>query len=193
MVARANGLLGGCLARESFTLSQGFFYCLPAGAHPMELRIGDTEEFIDQADELDLGALLFQPSPGAPGGAAGKPDYKHLDDTALADLIETGAHYFAKNARLSASVASASLSRWARLGPLCSSAPTSCSIAEIRPWISVSGVVVVSMAVVFMMLPPQALREGGRADPAAGLLRGRPTLTEPMTTARLQSRPAFAG
>jgi putative DNA primase/helicase len=55
LVARLNGLLGGILARESFTLSQGFFYGRVKNAdHHCALFAGMP---IDLADDLDVGAI----------------------------------------------------------------------------------------------------------------------------------------
>jgi hypothetical protein len=60
---------------------------------PFELNLDDTEEHVDEADELDAGALPYQQTQAKPG--AGAPiDFKRLDENALRDLIETGQHYY---------------------------------------------------------------------------------------------------
>jgi putative DNA primase/helicase len=92
MVDRANGVVGGVCSRESWSLSQAFFYGridLMAAA-PFELLLDDTEEDVDEADELDAGALPYQP----PKGTGPQPDFKKLDEADLCNMIETGRHYY---------------------------------------------------------------------------------------------------
>jgi hypothetical protein len=100
LVDRLNGILGGGLARESWTLSQAYYFGRVDGA-PFELYVGDHEPCLDDVEELDAGALGFQPGPGqGPStqsqGAQGKtaPDFKQLDEHALLDLIRSAAYYF---------------------------------------------------------------------------------------------------
>ena len=59
LVARLNGLLGGMIARESFTLSQSYFYGSVNGNpdHDAEIVHGD---YIDLRDDLDAGAIWSQ-------------------------------------------------------------------------------------------------------------------------------------
>jgi hypothetical protein len=66
LVARINGVLGGVLAGESFTLSQGYYFGSVKGnpAHRVELIEG---RYIDLADDLDTGAI------GKPAKAGGRP------------------------------------------------------------------------------------------------------------------------
>lgn len=101
MVARLNGIFGGTLARESFTLSQAYYYghILDAErnvvAHransdglvdviPGECRVELVEgDCIDQCDELDDGAI------GRAGKANGGDDIggSHADYAATQELI----------------------------------------------------------------------------------------------------------
>jgi hypothetical protein len=97
MVNRLNGILGGVLHRESWTLSQAFYFGQVNGVD-FELAIGSGDECIDEADELDSG-LPYQPTPGQSTAAqtdkSGKyrPDYALFSDFELLDLIQTGEHY----------------------------------------------------------------------------------------------------
>ena len=74
---------------------------------PFELAFDDAEEFVDDSDELDLGALPHQPAKSKPGTGA-SVDFKRLDEAALRDLIETGQSYY--------NAASELAWRWARDG-----------------------------------------------------------------------------
>lgn len=56
LVARANGVLGGKLAKESFTDSQAFFYGFTEQADDPRVELVEGG-FIDEADHLDAGAL----------------------------------------------------------------------------------------------------------------------------------------
>jgi predicted P-loop ATPase len=97
MVNRLNGVLGGVLHRESWTLSQAFYFGQVNGVD-FELTIGSGDECIDEADELEPG-LPYQPTVGqstaARAGKSGKsrPDYAALSEFELLDLIQTGEHY----------------------------------------------------------------------------------------------------
>jgi hypothetical protein len=59
LVARLNGVLGGILANESFTLSQSFYYgkLNGNGQHRCDYYVGD---FIDERPDLDSGAAYKQ-------------------------------------------------------------------------------------------------------------------------------------
>jgi hypothetical protein len=59
LVARLNGVLGGILANESFTLSQSFYYgkLNGNGQHRCDYYLGD---FIDERPDLDSGAAYKQ-------------------------------------------------------------------------------------------------------------------------------------
>ena len=97
MMNRLNGVLGGMLHRESWTLSQAFYFGQVNGVE-FELAIGSGDECIDEADELESG-LPYQPTAGhgtvAKAGKSGKsrPDYAALSEFELLDLIQTGEHY----------------------------------------------------------------------------------------------------
>jgi len=92
MVNRANGLLGGVLAKESWTLSQAFFIGRVDGV-PFEIAIGSGSKHVDEADNLDAGAMPYH-LPGGPTPPTGTPDYGSLSEDELKDLIRTGAHRF---------------------------------------------------------------------------------------------------
>ncbi|MER2540407.1 MAG: AAA family ATPase [Azonexus sp.] len=86
LVARLNGILGGILAGESFTLSQSYFY----GRHPTNIftclaTFDDPTDgqCIDQLDELDVIDI------GKPGTAskAGQPSEKRPVDDMLTELL----------------------------------------------------------------------------------------------------------
>ena len=81
-------------------------------AAPFELLFDDSEEYVDESDELDTGALPHQPPKSKPGTAAAA-DFKRLDETALRELIETGQSYY--------NAASELAWRWAQQG--CSERP----------------------------------------------------------------------
>lgn len=96
MVNRVNGLLGGILARESWTLSQCFYFGRVDGVS-FEIAVGDGDEYVDEADELDPG-LRFQPGPGqtgktSNGGKQGTPNYADLTEQELKDEITSGRHF----------------------------------------------------------------------------------------------------
>ena len=100
-----NGVLGGVLSRESWGLSQSFYYGGINGP-PAELHIGDAERCIDEAD-LDAIAQPYRPPAGAAGGKTA-PDFDAMDEGELLDVIQSGAHYWGPAKRL--------LMMWARQG-----------------------------------------------------------------------------
>lgn len=57
MLARLNGLVGGTFSRESFTMSQAFYFGDVVGKHRAEM-IEVEGDFIDLRDDLDDGAFL---------------------------------------------------------------------------------------------------------------------------------------
>ncbi len=57
LVARVNGILGGILAGESFTLSQSFYFGNVAGKPPVEVIVTKSESPIDRMHHLDASAL----------------------------------------------------------------------------------------------------------------------------------------
>jgi RecA-family ATPase len=63
MVARLNGLFGGILAPESFTLSQAYYFGSVNGNLAHQAIVVDGLQCLDQADELDASAI------GKPNGA----------------------------------------------------------------------------------------------------------------------------
>lgn len=77
LVARANGLLNGALNAESFTLSQGFKYGWVEGRPAPEVLLVDGPRAIDEANELDAGAL----------GRDGKPYRQQQPDNSGDDDI----------------------------------------------------------------------------------------------------------
>jgi hypothetical protein len=102
MVNRVNGVLGGVLARESWTLSQSFFIGRVEGV-PFEIYIGDGEEFIDDAEELDTRAIPYMPTGRGrrTTGKGGKPDLKGLDENELVEEIKRpDGHRFHASGRL---------------------------------------------------------------------------------------------
>ncbi|MGE0418518.1 MAG: AAA family ATPase [Acetobacteraceae bacterium] len=64
LVARLNGLLGGVLARESFTLSQAYYYGRVGTAPDHGVWVVEGSRLIDQADGLAAGATY--PATGRP-------------------------------------------------------------------------------------------------------------------------------
>jgi hypothetical protein len=90
MVDRANGILGGALAHESWAISTAFYFGNIAGRPDAEIVVGDGEEYVDEAEELDQTALPFR----AAAGRGGKPDLDQLDEVELLELIQTGQVYY---------------------------------------------------------------------------------------------------
>ena len=66
MVARLNGLLGGVLATESFTLSQSYYYGAVGGNPEHRVILVPGTATLDRCDELDLTAI------GKPDGGNGR-------------------------------------------------------------------------------------------------------------------------
>jgi hypothetical protein len=91
-VARANGVLGGILARESFVLSQAFYVGATKGQPPIKVIVTEGAR-IDQCDDLDGGAIYKngtsspserrQSSPSErrqPNGKSEPPSHDEIDD-----------------------------------------------------------------------------------------------------------------
>lgn len=57
LVARLNGVLGGALSPESFTLSQSYYFGHVKGKPAPLVRIIAGDRYIDQCDDLDAGAI----------------------------------------------------------------------------------------------------------------------------------------
>jgi hypothetical protein len=88
MVDRLNRILGGVLHRESWTLSQAFYFGQVSGVE-FKLAIGSGDECIDEADELEPG-LPYQPTAGQSTAAkAGKSGKSRPDYAALSELVST--------------------------------------------------------------------------------------------------------
>lgn len=96
MVSRCNGLLGGVLAAESWALSTAWYFGNISGQPPAEIVVGDGEETIDEAEELDEVAQSFRAS----AGKGAKPDLDQLDEHELLQLIRTGQAYYGAAKRL---------------------------------------------------------------------------------------------
>jgi hypothetical protein len=104
MLNRLNGVLGGVLSGESWCLSQSYFFGIVDGA-AAETHVGDDEQCVNEADDLDATAQPHRPTSAAPGAM---PDFDKLDEPELLELIQTGQHYFRPARRL--------LEMWARQG-----------------------------------------------------------------------------
>jgi AAA domain/Primase C terminal 2 (PriCT-2) len=86
MVARLNGLFGGILAAESFTLSQSYYYGSVNGKPAARTILVDGTRRLDESDDLDEFAT------GKPNGdgrqhAGGKPDASIDDIRAALEVI----------------------------------------------------------------------------------------------------------
>lgn len=74
LLGRVNGVLGGVLSNESFTLSQGYFYgAVQGGAYRVLTSFDDPDEgsYLDELDELDNIAVFphrTKSDPNPPGG-----------------------------------------------------------------------------------------------------------------------------
>jgi hypothetical protein len=66
-----NGILGGVLSRESWGISQAFYYGQVDGAPSFELHVGLAERSIDEAD-FEAIAQPYRPAPGAAAGQGSK-------------------------------------------------------------------------------------------------------------------------
>jgi hypothetical protein len=99
MINRGNGVIGGVAHRESWTLSQVYHIGRVDGVD-FEIVLGDSDRCIDQADELDAGALPYQPTgPGPTQGGRGKggkarPDCSSLSEADLKELIKGSVVYY---------------------------------------------------------------------------------------------------
>jgi predicted P-loop ATPase len=83
MTDRLNGVLGGDLAGESWTVSQAWYIGQVDGI-PRDFAVGLGEESIDEAEELDS-IRRGKPGggPGKPGKKGGKRNLKDLDEEEL--------------------------------------------------------------------------------------------------------------
>jgi hypothetical protein len=111
MVARINGLLGGNVARESFVLSQAFYFG-PVEGREYHVRRIEGLRCVDEATGLpeDWGTWRQQPaSPPAPGEAPRQEARVDLS-VLTADLIR-GEHYHGPLVSLSAALAARGVPR----------------------------------------------------------------------------------
>jgi hypothetical protein len=97
LVARLNGLFGGILARESFVLSQAYYYG-SVGENPAHRAILLRGDYIDRRADLDAKAIYVEPKPrsgqkqpkqsAARAARATKPFPSGAVDTELADAMQ---------------------------------------------------------------------------------------------------------
>jgi putative DNA primase/helicase len=88
LAARVNGVLGGILAGESFTLSQGFFCGSVNGSQAPLIEIILDGDFIDLRDDLDAGAVgRSQSNPGVVRPAAHPRPSNASDKQADPELV----------------------------------------------------------------------------------------------------------
>jgi hypothetical protein len=106
MANRLNGILGGTLAHETWTLSQAFYFGSVDGQAPAEVYVGDAEQCIDEADHLGPGFPCNPPS--SKKGKAGVPIYKNLSDLECLAEITSARHYYGPSKEL--------IRRWATQG-----------------------------------------------------------------------------
>lgn len=88
MMSRLNGVLGGALAAESWTLSQAYYYGAVEGRPEPQIEIVDGTATLDRCDELDETAI------GKPNGSAdghdqppGNPEAPIEDIVAALEVI----------------------------------------------------------------------------------------------------------
>jgi hypothetical protein len=101
LVSRLNGVLGGVLGVESWTLSQSYYYGSVGNNPDHRVEVVDGE-FIDRLDELELIAI------GKPAIKAGKGHPTApgpIDEPVLLEQIRTGEAYHPASMRLIGSLA----------------------------------------------------------------------------------------
>jgi hypothetical protein len=102
LVARVNGVLGGILARESFTLSQSYYFG-KVGSNPDHRAIVIGGDFIDLRDDLDAGAIGKSGAvSNGSGGGGFTPPGDLVTDEALEKNIIDGTSYHPEMVSLSA-------------------------------------------------------------------------------------------
>ncbi|MGI3168964.1 phage/plasmid primase, P4 family [Pseudooceanicola sp. C21-150M6] len=101
-MARLNGVLGGALAAESFTLSQAYYFGTEEGSPPVETIVVDGR-YLNTASELDA---VAKGKPGRIAKANGKDG--RLDEAAALKAIRTSTDYHMSAIRLAG--------HWAALG-----------------------------------------------------------------------------
>jgi hypothetical protein len=90
-IDRLNGLLGGVLTRESWVPSEAFYIGRVVGV-PFDCAYADTEECIDDLEELIPGALGYQPPKQKKPGD--ELNFKNAEEEELVEAIESAAHFF---------------------------------------------------------------------------------------------------
>jgi hypothetical protein len=102
LLARLNGVLGGVLSDESFTLSQSYYFGSVDNNpdHRVEVIEGD---YIDQRPDLDAGALGKSGKPQGSGNGAGE-DWRdeQIPDDVYIERIRGGGEYHTSLLALSA-------------------------------------------------------------------------------------------
>jgi hypothetical protein len=81
MVARLNGVLGGILAPESFTLSQAYFFGSVNSNPSHRVIVVEGTQTLDRADELDEIAI------GKPNGGNGHPKTSGSPEADIGDIV----------------------------------------------------------------------------------------------------------
>jgi hypothetical protein len=92
LFTRINGLYGGIFAKESWSLSQSYYYGAvdSNSAHRVEIVDGQPIDLLDELDEIAIGKTGASPSGGnGADHAAGGP----VDEATLLEQIRTGASY----------------------------------------------------------------------------------------------------
>jgi Protein of unknown function (DUF3987)/Primase C terminal 2 (PriCT-2) len=87
MVARLNGLFGGALASESFTLSQAYYFGAVDGNPPPRVIVVDGTSTLDRCDELDETAISKPNGNGRTEHKLGDPEAAIDDLKAALDVI----------------------------------------------------------------------------------------------------------
>jgi putative DNA primase/helicase len=92
LLARLNGVLGGVLAGESFTLSQAYFYG-SVGKNPAHRAIEVDGRYIDLATDLDAGAIYAEKKKASEtkAGTSNVPPCTNVSEYALKVLEEAKA------------------------------------------------------------------------------------------------------
>jgi RecA-family ATPase len=100
MLARVNGLLGGILQSESWTLSQSYYYG-SVDNNPLHRVIIVDGQPLDEVDELDLIGIGKPGTKSATNGGGGNgQSFGPVDEKALLEEIRTGTSYHTAAMRL---------------------------------------------------------------------------------------------
>lgn len=87
MMSRLNGVLGGVLAPESWTLSQSYYYGSVDGNPAHRVIVVEGMQTLDRADELDEIAIGKPNGSGNHAAASGSPEAEIGDIEAALDVI----------------------------------------------------------------------------------------------------------